>query len=334
MKRNWFYWLIGILLLIKISNLSSSEILNKRAKNFSLLDLKENVVDTSKLSNKSILYLFFDPSNTFHKEVLVYAKVLSNKYKSLGLEIIGVTDKNKEKALKLLEHGKFNFPIIFDFKKELYNFFLAKECCGGVVLVGRDGLIKFHSSILLNQENIRQLVEKEVLGIINYEFKEPVGQKLFQIGIEAPKLSLREAHTGKIKDFWSFEEEYLIVTFFSSVCGMCKSGRRIETLKELDRRLKEKRANAKIILVFSEPFDGEDIANWEKRIKMPFEKYISEDIFTDEEKYLTDSSLKTDPLTVVLDRGRVTVSLEEKGAEEKVILGNVISFFLSTKENK
>lgn len=320
LRRKAFYLLISIFLLITLSSLSSQELLNKKAKDFFLLDLKGNLVETSKLSNRSILYLFFDPSNTFHKEVLVYAQVLSNRYKRKGLEVIGVTDKNREKALKLLENGKFNFPIIFDAKKELYNFFLAKECCGGVVLVGRDGLIKFHSSVILNQENLRQLVEKEVLGKINYEFKEPEGQELFEIGKEAPRISLREANTGKIKNLWSFEEEYLIVTFFSSVCGVCKSGRRIETLKEIDRRLKERGSKAKIILVFSEPFDEEDIANWERQIRMPFEKYISEDIFRDEEKYITDDSHKSDPLTVVLDKERKLRLIEKYGMVETEII--------------
>ncbi len=318
LKRKGFYFLIGILILIP--ELSTQELLNKKAKNFSLLDLKGNLVDTSKLSNKKVLYIFFDPSNTFHKEVLVYAKVLSDKYKSKGLEIIGVTSRDPEKSLKLSEHGRFNFPLILDAKKELYNFFFAKECSGGTVLVGKDGLIKFHSSALLNSESLRQLVEKEVLGKINYEFKETEGQKLFQINLKAPKIVLREVNTGKIKDFWSFGEEHLIVTFFSSVCGMCKSGRRIETLKELDRRLKEKGVNAKVILVFSEPFDREDIANWERQIKMPFEKYISEDIFTDEEKYITDDSLKTDPLTILLNTERKVVFVEELGMKDKEIL--------------
>lgn len=327
MRRNWFCIVINNFLFITLLSLSSQELLNKKAINFVFLDLKGNLLDTSKLSNRSILYIFFDSSNTFHKEVIVYANVLYEKYKSRGLEIIGVTQRDREKALKFLERGKFNFPFIFDSKKELYNFFLVQECCGGVVLVGRNGLIKFHSPILLNQENLRQLVEKEVLGKINYGFSPSEREKLFEINKEAPRITLREAKTGKIKDFWNFEEEYLIVTFFSSVCGICKSGRRIETLKEVERKLRDRGVKTKIILVFSGPFDEEDIANWEKQIKMPFEKYISDDIFSDEEKYITESSLKTDPLTVVLDRRRKFVLVEGYGMDENRIIKSIEEVF-------
>jgi arsenate reductase-like glutaredoxin family protein len=131
---------------------------------------------------------------------------------------------------------------------------------------------------------------------------------------------LRDIETGKVMDFWNFEDEFLIVSFFSSLCSICKSGRRIETLKELDRRLREKGIKAKVILVFSEPYDKEDIENWEKQIKIPFEKYISEDIFTDEEKYITDTSLKVDPLTIVLNGEREVVFAEKLLMKEKKIL--------------
>lgn len=309
---------ITFTLTFKDKNLSAQDLLNKRAKDFSLLDLKGNLIETSKISNKSILYLFFDPTNTFQKGILVYAQVLSNRYKGRGLEIIGITDKDKERALNLLKRVGFTFPIIFDDNKEIYSFFLIKDCCGGTVLVGREKVIKFHVSSLLNQENLRQLVEKEVLGKINYDFEEPVRQKLFKINQKAPKIILREANSGNLKDIWSFNEEYLIVSFFSSVCGMCKSGRRIETLKALDKKLKDK--SAKVILVFSEPFDREDINKWESQVKMPFEKYISEDIFTDEEKYITDDSLKTDPLTILLDRERKVIFIEKLGMDEKEML--------------
>ncbi len=332
LKKNWLYILIGILLLLNLvfespkinacplSSESYQDLLNRKIEGFLAYDLKNNSIDTRKFSGKSTLYIFFNPSNTYHKEILVYAQVLLNKYKRMGLEIIGVIEKDEEKALRLIEKSRFTFPVINDFKREIHNFFHIERCCGGVVLVGKGRMVKFISNSLLSPENIRQLVEKEVLGRINYEFKEPERRESFKINQLAPRILMRDIENGKVMDFWNFEDEYLIVSFFSNLCSICKSGRRIETLKELDRRLREKGVKAKIILVFSEPYDKEDIENWEKQIKMPFDKYISEDIFTDEEKYITDTSLKVDPLTVVLNRERKVVFVEELLTKEREIL--------------
>ncbi len=60
---------------------------------------------------------------------------------------------------------------------------------------------------------------------------------------------------------------------------------------------------------------------------MPFEKFISQDIFIEEEKYITDDSLKTDPLALVLNRERIVVSLENKAdILEHEILKSIESF--------
>ncbi len=173
----------------------------------------------------------------------------------------------------------------------------------------------------------KELVEKEVLGKINYEVKIPEGSRIFKLNRITPKLILHDAKTGETKDFWDFEEKYLIVSFFAFVCGMCKSGKGIETLKTFYKNLKNKRINYKIVLAFSEPFDREDIPKWEACVEMPFEKFISQDIFIEEEKYITDDSLKTDPLALVLNRERIVVSLENKAdILEHEILKSIESF--------
>jgi len=42
------------------------------------------------------------------------------------------------------------------------------------------------------------------------------------------------------------------------------------------------------------PFNISDIKEWEKSTSMPFTKYIAQDIFSDEEKYITNNSKKSD----------------------------------------
>ncbi len=117
-----------------------------------------------------------------------------------------------------------------------------------------------------------------------------------------------------IKNFSSFP---IVITFFSSFCPRCRSRERIRTLMQLEKMLINKKVKAKLILVFFKPFNESDIHEWENYIEMSFDKYISlEKIFSDEEEYVTDSSLKTDPLTILMMDNKGIEFIETVGMKE------------------
>ena len=60
-------------------------------------DIKGKLIDLTKQEKKAVLILFFDPTDSYQKGVLVYAQVLYEKYKNMGLQILGIANKEKEK---------------------------------------------------------------------------------------------------------------------------------------------------------------------------------------------------------------------------------------------
>jgi len=159
-------------LIILIPFSSIKENLQKPEKqSIMFFDINGNQLDLSRTKNKTVLLLFFDPSNSQHKGILVYAQVLNNKYKNLGLEIIGLASKERKVIKQLSEY--FSFPLILDKEKNIHNQFKIGDCCGGTVLLDQKGEIKFRTHrVLLSKENLRQIVEKELLGNISYDFEQ------------------------------------------------------------------------------------------------------------------------------------------------------------------
>ncbi len=288
---------------------------------FKAVDINGHSINTAKEKNKVLLLLFFDPMKTVQKGSIAYAQVLFGKYREKGLAIIGVT-QNEPLGDNLKNY--ITFPLVVDTDGKIQERFNVKDCCGGTVLFQKDGKIKFRMSNLVNSNTLRQLVEKELLGKVAYEFKAPQPQNLFVLNRKAPGIEFVDAYSKQLKTFLDIKGEKLIVTFFSSICSFCKSGKRLDTLVRLKDHLKIRSNKAVIILIFFKPYDENDIAQWESRFPMPFEKYISDDIFTNEEKYVTEDSLKTDPLTVVLTGNQKVIFLEKTGLTEEQLFNRVL----------
>jgi peroxiredoxin len=298
-------------------------------------DIKGKLIDLTKQEKKAVLILFFDPSNSYQKGVLVYAQVLHKKYKNRGLWILGIANKEKEKINTFYKKGYFTFPLIFD-NNDIHNQFNICNDCAATILLDQENNIKFKTPrILISKENLRQIVEKEILGKISYDFK-PVEHSFFILNQKAENISLEDTKSKNVMHFIDFREKYLIATFFSSVCSSCASGRRINTLVNLENDLKKKlrKEDYRILLIFMNPFDINDIKEWEKSVFMPFGKYISEDIFSDEEKYITNDAKKRDPLTIILNEQRNVVFLEGLENEENIIMKNIKKTILNLKNEK
>lgn len=278
------------------------------------IDINGNIIDISQKKFKILMLLFVTPTKTNHKSTMVYAQVLYDIYRKQGLEIVGITLGNLNSIRKIAVKGSINYPLIYDGNNKIHQQFNIGKCCGGMILLDSNGRNIFEIQHLLGEDNTRQLIEKKILGKIKYSFKK-VEQKTFTLNKKVPIfLKLTDPETGKEKKISSFSEDYLIITYFSSICSVCNSGRRIRTLIDIDNKIE---GNYKILLAFIEPIDSNDIYLWGKNISMPYSKYISSDVFSREEKYITDFSKKTDPLTIVLNKNRKVIFIEWVGIKDK-----------------
>ncbi|MCU0288964.1 MAG: redoxin domain-containing protein, partial [Acidobacteria bacterium] len=201
--------------------------------NITCTDILGKKVEFPGKNSNITLLLFFDPEVTSQKCPLAYAQVLYKKYELQGLSIIGISSKDRKVLAELFTWGKFAFPFIHDPSKTIYERFNIEDCCGGTVLMNAQGNIVFSTSSLLNNESLRQIIEKKLLGRIVYEFKVPSLNQMFRLNQKIPDIPLIEVLSNKIKHIDDFTEDYILVTFFSSMCSVCKSGKRIDTLRAI-----------------------------------------------------------------------------------------------------
>lgn len=294
-------------------------------------DYKGNIIEVDTKSNELTVLLFLNPTNPSHKNIMPFANILYNTYKSKGLKLFGICFNEKEVLANLFAPGDFSFPLMLDINKKIHKQFGITGCCGGAVVINSEGKITFSLDYLLDYSSLRQLVEKALLGRIIYSLNEIPQDSLFKIDTTAPHLVLKEVCTNEEKDIHNvFTGDYLIITFFSSVCQTCKSGKRINTLKTISQELKKEPGSNKIITAFFKHSTLEDINKWSKMIDMPFEKYISDDIVSENEQYFTGKPLIIDPYTVVLNKERQVIFVEGINMPEEDIISNTVSLIKKT----
>jgi alkyl hydroperoxide reductase subunit AhpC len=292
-------------------------------------DIKGNIVHLDKDANKKLL-LFFDIHKTTHKGIIFYAQAIYQKYVKSGLNVIGIS-KNNTTTVQLQAFAKKNntrFPIILDENNKIHVDYNISHCCGATIFFdGRNAKHRFNN--IVSAENLRQLVEKEMTGNIDYELA-PVEQTLFYKNKKPANFALndpllkKKVHLYDLNNFIQDKNQILVITFFSSLCEMCRTGKRIETLKAIRTNITGN-YKFKIALVFMEPLAPDDIAEWERVIDIPFERFFSPYLFSDEEKYLTTPTIKKDPFTVILNHDDEVIFIEKAGTKENILANKIIS---------
>jgi len=279
------------------------------------VDIYGNSVSLS--AGNTNLLLFFNLSNTYDKMTLFYAAALDSKLKKHGLRIIGIAKGDSPGLDNFAQRSGILFPLVADKDYRIHEQFGVTQCCGATILTDKLKKKKFFLPKLLEAGNLRQLLEKETRGKIDYR-QDRVKQEVFVIHKQVPDIPLTVPGTGENVIFDAMDGDHLVVTFFSSLCGMCKTGKRIRTLIDMEQELisSGKAGGLKFVLVFMGPFDAEDIMEWEEIIPMPFDKYVTGYLFSDEEKYISGPAKKNDPLTIILDKKRSVIFIEEAGIDE------------------
>jgi peroxiredoxin len=306
------------------TSIQVSESKGEKSKPKLLKKLLEKGINKDILKSDFTILLFFDPLKTSNKTKLYYANILQNKYQSKGLRIIGISVRSEKITNNLKDHWNYSLEIISDSTKDIHSEFGFQDCCGGTVFIDKKGKTIFIEKRLVDEEVLRQLTEKYLLGKVNYILHEPKERILFKANSSLPSLTFRrEWNNAKIGP-GDLIKNRTVLTFFSSMCGTCKTGRRIDTLTKIKEIFNARKVNATIYLVFSRPFDENDIESWEQEIKIPFNRvFCYSDIYSEEEKYIADSSMRLDPMTVVIDTNADVIFIEQFGMSEEELIEKI-----------
>jgi peroxiredoxin len=276
------------------------------------------------LKSELIILLFFDPLKTTSKTKLYYANILHQKYQSKGLRIISISVRSEEITNNLKDYGNYSLDIISDSTKDIHSEFGFQDCCGGTVLLNKKGKTIFYEKRLVDEEILRQLTEKYLLGKVNYILSKPHKRVLFKANSSLLSLTFRKEWNNRKIGSRELIKNRTVLTFFSSMCSTCKTGRRIGTLTKIKEFFGAHKVDAAIYLVFSPPFDENDIQAWEQEIRLPFSRiFCYSDIYSEEERYIADNSMRLDPVTVVVDPNLKVTFVEQFGMSEKELIESI-----------
>lgn len=286
--------------------------------------LLEKGINKDILKSDLIILLFFDSLKTTHEAILDYANTLQRRYQSGGLQIIGISVRSDESTSNLNNYGDYSLQIISDSNRDIHSEFGFQECCGGTVFLDKKRKTIFFEKRLIDAEVLRQLTEKYLLGKVNYTFNIPKERIRFKPNTSFPSLSFKkEGKSAKIVT-GDLIKKRTVLTFFSSMCSTCKTGKRVGTLTKIKEIFDAREVEADFYLVFFPPFDEEDIKFWEQDMKLPFKKvFCYSEVYSDEEKYISDNSMRLDPLTVIVDTTLDIIFIEQFGMSEEELIENI-----------
>lgn len=282
-------------------------------------DVRNRPINIFETKNRLTLFLFGNDLKYPLRSVLSYCQVLLNLYQDRGLSIISVLCDDRQNIIDFIGRGRITYPVIMNCDRKITRALNFCTNCGGFLLLNDKGKVIFSNNGAFEKETIRQIIESEITGSVNFAFT-PIENHFFRLNESASSIRLRDLVRLNSLPTGLFREKHLIITFFSSFCGFCRSGNRIKTLEEFVRTHSIRDGNYKMILAFIEPLENADISLLVKQKNSYFFLCSSEDIFSDREKYLTNDLYKTDPLTIVLDEARRVVFIEKPGDSEENIL--------------
>lgn len=297
---------------------------NEKIKDWRLEDISATPLHLPEKRIKLWVFTFVNLENSLHRRFLEYSNLLLRKYSPSGLYIAGVVTKRPQNQFMVRDIKKNILPVIWDRNQELHKKFSISECCGGVVLLDSNENILFKESILVTKEDVRQLVEKNLLGVIRYEFPILVNP-FFTLHRKSPSLLLTQLHSGKNCDLLSIKNNILVITIFSSFCNACHSGQRIQTLQLIEKKLREENSNHRLILLSPDRSTLEEIMKNLETLRGSADIYLCPDIFSDEEKYIQNPIYITDPLTIVLDENKRVIYREIPGTSENHLVKEIAS---------
>lgn len=333
MKRNWFYWLIGALLLINLvlgiynfssinkekakiperepiySSFSQNEesFYNLPSPDFSKKSVNGKEIRLSSLKGNVIILRF---SRFYLEELpyLLYLEHLAKRFKKDGVSLIFINSLGKHYGDSIEKFVHLGSPIIEDDGSISSSF---KASPFETIIIGRDFRIKFKYGRADNRTIYNQLIR------FAFNDKEPQLPKDEEIGALIRSLSFKEVKGGKslrVED--EIKGKSTILNLFISTCMGCPEGRRVALLKEIAKKIGSK---GKVLILFGRGNGFDMIKEWTERMELdePISVGVIEGNSLDH-NYLKIFRYEIDPRILVFGREGEIVYAEKEGDERMI----------------
>jgi cytochrome c biogenesis protein CcmG, thiol:disulfide interchange protein DsbE len=132
----------------------------KQKMSFTLNDLSNDPINLdSYVNNKVVLLAFFTTWCPWCQQEMPLLQVVSNRYKSKGLEVIGVgINETRENLTAFANANKLTYKILVDDKGKVANTFKVREI-PSVFLIDKSGKVRF-KALFVTVDVLQNEIEK------------------------------------------------------------------------------------------------------------------------------------------------------------------------------
>lgn len=254
------------------------------------------------LGDRRLLVVVFidanDPSTR-----LRYFDAVYRRQRGMGLALLGVCGATADQADSVKQRFTLSFPVIPDTTTIIHKtlHFSTAHAQEGIVVIDSNRRVKFADLAIPSDDTFRILVEKYLLGSVDYSYHRVSAREFFRINTKAPTVELLDIRNGGEATFGShsFAGKTLVVYFTD--CAHCKLQNYFRSLAHLE----SSRPDSKnLIAIFASNFATEDLASYALRLEIKSPVYVMRGgggEATDE--YITRfANEKNEPLLVMVDK--------------------------------
>ena len=179
------------------------------------------------LKSPGYLLLYFVP-NFAHLKSIKYGEALLERHGGDGLQVFAVTNAEPGAILATAKSESLSLPILFDKNALLKLLLRVPPNHEYSYLLATTGEVVFSVDGIPQEDVIRQIVEKYVIGTIDYR-REPE-EKLYKIGELLPQIKVIHVTGGPVQTLLVRDAEIILI---SARCTACQLQKDIQRYREL-----------------------------------------------------------------------------------------------------
>lgn len=257
--------------------------------------------------NRWALIIFFRHDSDLGIRNARYADILSRRYASQGLTVVAIVQGDRSHVRAVIETAGLSYPVI-DSKENWEKRLALEEHSLGVFLIDPNGRIQF-AATYVQPEDLRQLVEKHLLGTISYA--PPDTTRALKVGERFPHAFLVDVRQGRRVNLEGLAERMIII--FTGRCPSCGLSSYLTSYRSFELLMRDSAQHP--LLIFSSKFSEREIIESAAQLDLQDDLYLAPNgIPGIEDEYYLKSYFSDEVLVVTTDRtGTITSiqSLEE-----------------------
>lgn len=244
------------------------------------------------------LIMYYGRESSLDIGKVKYVDLLAKKYKgNLSATAIITSDCQKLKAMA--EQRALSYPLILDERKHIAGLLGLGNRTHATLVVDPSGIIRFAATAPhVEEEDIRQLVEKFLVGKVSYA--ESISNRSIRVGDSFPSLLLQEIGSGELISLnEGTKGAYNPYVIFTADCAACSLGPYMHSFQLLHKLIEAKGLRA--MAIFSSRFSRDELLEQARLHKVTAPFYIAKSEIPGFEDTYYLKSLASEVVVVAVD---------------------------------